>query len=119
MSVLLLSASLNQSAKEWFHLLGHKVFQLLKLGFVKILLLKTSSLSPVHHPALIPSPAHRSDNSTIFQTSITHFLNFCCLPTLLRHHDHSLSKPCNVQLPIFCVVFFCGMKAKKLPSTFH
>ena len=27
MNVLLLSASLNQSAKEWFDLLGHKVLK--------------------------------------------------------------------------------------------
>ena len=42
MSVLLLSASLNQSAKEWFHLLGHKVLKkwvtsvsIIKTGFRK------------------------------------------------------------------------------------
>ena len=65
MNVLLLSARLNQSAKEWFDLLGHKVLKkwitsvsIIKTGFVKILLLKTSSLSPIHHPAFIPSPAH-------------------------------------------------------------
>lgn len=38
MNVLLLSASLNQSAKEWFDLLGHKV---LKKWITSVSIIKT------------------------------------------------------------------------------
>ena len=71
-----MSAGLNLSAKEWFDLLDHKVFTvflMIKTGFVKISVLKTSSLFPIRHLVLIPSPAHRSDHSTIIQASITQF----------------------------------------------
>ena len=49
---------------------------MIKTGFVKISVLKTSSLFPIHHLVLIPSPAHRSDHSTIIQASITQFKIF-------------------------------------------